>query len=785
MDPILIAFLTRARNQEFKVFTTPISSSGRESQRDYFREMECILQNEGHQWNGESNKKIRRYKNLSKHLPQAGWPFVYIHEDKQDINGGVAEFYQIKEVLPSSAKRPWWSENRYVLKLSTNKIGECSVRELCDRVIKFNFKSGVEFGKQGTRFAGNRIYNWNESFDLEESIEESIMEEVIPEETVRSAIAWIQPPSSITQKICSSIAERINAVAGKNLTHENGWRAAAKTFEMVASVESGNRGISIGDLQSGKTQKMIVLSHAFPELISQSRNIPIDQIKVGVILVSNKSQRTLRDQTISRFIESGFDKQMPDNGDRSLWLRSKVSKGFCVVVDVMLSGGAFDRLISASNLFKQNGITHTLILLDEVHNATQDGQQFATFLKEQGWAVQNEKSNVYQPPLFIIGVTATALQKFVLPDVEGHVELYYSYNPPGEGYYGVSEMLEQGRLQDIDADIWKFDDYRDSIESNPLLRDDNDKKYIVVRLPVSSKVTKSDKERNIRVVFEELGKLYDWAEPREFTSSANAIPIENLDPQLSTEPSKHQVLFIKNASGAGDTFNTLQHIGAIYDLRYKDPESQIQAGTGRSCGYTRDRRQARYPIFLNLDNLLLYHDTMKLCVNGTPVEDLRSAYSGGRSNAKLHIENGPYIKPEHLKFGTREEFERDTRNAQHLSQLTRSHVSDTTTHLNKVVNVSAILLGNIKEQPRNQAAFFDCSKPPVNEDFLSDYNHLIATYPQLSRDNIGCWVDRKYLRFVQSNKHSSKSSVINRKIRKTKPNKVENPLHLNENLLNF
>lgn len=170
MNQQLKQFLDGAFTHGHRIFVTPISAEDlmkTGSNHDYQEEMKSIQNGGDHRWNGEATGRTNRYTPIvrNQNLPSAGWPFVYLHQNKTDLDGGVAEFYEVVRTGPSSESRDWWLDgSRDVIHLGVEKKGECSIRELCEEVIQFTFKSGPEHGRRATRFAGNRIYNWNNSY---------------------------------------------------------------------------------------------------------------------------------------------------------------------------------------------------------------------------------------------------------------------------------------------------------------------------------------------------------------------------------------------------------------------------------------------------------------------------------------------------------------------------------------------------------------------------------------------------------------------------------------------
>jgi hypothetical protein len=571
------------------------------------------------------------------------------------------------------------------------------------------------------------------------------------------AICWNIAPGNDVINVCRTAAVYMNTNGNGIISYESSIIGAATAFEMLTDESSSNQGILIGDLQSGKTSTMLTLAHALPRLISDRYNIPLSQVRVGVLIITNISQTTLYNQTKQRILESGF-KLRPISHERSdinnEWFvsnRNMDEHGFVSVKPVMLSGGATDKLLNTTVDFKNNGITHTFILLDEAQQAMNTGQQFATFLEKQGW-VLSRTSNEYEPPLYILGVTATPLSKFVLPPANLG-RLYYSYIAPGNNYYGLHEII-QTRLHYIDKEDINIESMYDIVSKLPKFG------YLVIRMP--KKFTK------VEEIFTILSDNNDWYKPQHYSASAGNI--SRLNDKLATKIDKRQVIFIKDAAGAGDTFDNVENIIVWIDLRFNNPESTTQS-IGRLCGYAIDRISATFPIYThNHQEVIKWHDALQQCKNGTDVDILREAV-GLQSSINIILQNpetGERINkltPDCLVIGTYEEYlaqiDTLTKNFELGNKFTqRVHVSR-----NKVVDVSGSLLGvshanDSRISVRDKYSFFDCSEEPTNQIFLENYKNLISMRPELQTPGLGAWVKLELFAKVEQQRKLPGGTVL-------------------------
>lgn len=604
---------------------------------------------------------------------------------------------------------------------------------------------------------------------------------------------WTQTPDPELIKICESTRQKINARFGENSVHETSVIDVVTMFEMINNQKSHHHGIMIAPFQAGKTERMILLAHAYPEMLNHF--LKTNDAKVGIVFVTNKSQNTLRDQTRERLEETGFKSRGRGNIKIKTddWRPSLINGRKVIVCTAMISSNAGARLKNIFNAFSAEKITHYVMLLDETHIAISVGQQLHNFFKKH-------------PDIHIIGVTATPYQKFLIPDVVGDQnEVYYHYCEPGDGYYGFSEMLQEGRFKHFDMkEIEKGNEdalYQECLAAVEDCEENaknsgQERAYILVR-----KETNND---NIHEAFSRIAKEKGWQDPIRFDSSGEDRPINELSSELEEPPhgdgseKGHQFIVIKNALGAGDTICTDHNCG-WFESRYSDLEAVAQS-LGRSCGY--GRSGDTYPIFCNIEIPRAIVKLQDMCRNGEVLQMREMQFeipSSGENNFTFRMQDEAgneqeFIQPTFLQFGTFAEFKdvwNHSPNKDRINEIVNKRYGEKAAQKNRLhrnnidenrkYNLPAILMGIDKLSPNLLALRFNVlgkSKSPAraqNENNQHKWNQswkdFTAMYPIMFQDDpeeIGCWVKPQNIKIVSIQK---RNSIINAK----DPSVLNNP----------
>ena len=255
-------------------------------------------------------------------------------------------------------------------------------------------------------------------------------------------------------KLCEKAQAKINSIPNAERVYDNSVEAAAKILTAIARKDANTAtGILIAEMQSGKTGAMVIIMYVAPQIFAALMGMPIAKIKVGVVLVTNKSLSSIHEQTQIRVSKSGFVKRaISDFTSQSIFTMKDEVFGEVVVEDVMLSGAAYNavhdqgRLVTALNNLRDAGCNCFLFLLDEAHIAVQAGQQLDSFIKNhlKLEIIQNPAVS-FRPPSLFIAVTATAHQKIIWPECSYPVEVVYAH--PGIGHIGRKEIAK--RIVDV------------------------------------------------------------------------------------------------------------------------------------------------------------------------------------------------------------------------------------------------------------------------------------------------------------------------------------------------
>jgi hypothetical protein len=722
---------------------------------NYDREMDFAARGERILWNATSSQN-------PKYAPLEGDIGVFVHYERNNPEGGRCEYHRIEDVSPPGSGRPEWDarqHQRAVIHLG-DRIGETSIKEMCDSVISFNFKPFAEFGIERTWFQGNRYYRWNDNYQPDLTIigGDAPTTDAPTEES--AAIKFDEPLRADLIKIAREVADTINEAAeGKILIHDETIEATVRSFQMIMDNASGNRGVHIDRLQHGKTEMMLLLAKSFRRMLSRYENIEGRDNKVGIVLLCNRSQTTLYEQTISRFDnpEALFESQYPSNinldAGKTRWLVD-VHDRSTVLQPIMLSNRAVPRIEEVILNFRQQKVTHYLFLLDEAHEAMKSGQQFSRVLDGLGFNVNElvPGKSTFTPPIYVLGVTGTALTRFLLPRVVGRTRLYYTYPPtqPGSTYYGIKDMFAAGRIREID-EAWTFQDYMNLVDSCAELT--KNPGYILVRSSAKS-------DDPIKGWFEEIARIKGWVTQNFNSTDGN---IARLNDKLRTPCDAPCIVFIKNAARAGDTFSTTKHIRMFFDMRYAKEEPAAQS-IGRFCGRAKDRREATFPIYTTVKNeLTQWVEAMERCERGEPIPQIRETVYGSplepfivMKNPLTHESTNGFVLEEFLQVITKAEHERqydEHRRAnpdfdKYWTSMEEEYRMTTHVHKNYGWNQAGALLGknSIKNITRWKSASGELD--PSNDEYEKikpDFDALIAKYPQLADPDFGLSVKPEYL----------------------------------------
>jgi hypothetical protein len=515
---------------------------------------------------------------------------------------------------------------------------------------------------------------------------------------------------------CEEAQKAINRLPniGDDRVYDNSIMAAALVLTAIANKDSKTAtGILLAEMQSGKTSAMIILIWVSARVFSRMTDTPLKDVKVGVLLLTNKSLTEIYKQTMERLMRSGIVSSPISDWDPTEILRLENTEfGTTFVESEMLSGGAYNdeteagRLATAMDHLRRTCCNHVLVLMDEAHFAIQEGQQLDKFIdKVLGIKVMTLPTAHFKPPTLFIGVTGTAHQKMVFPECSYPIALVYAQ--PGINHVGRKE------IGDRIVHVKQLPDYDELVDLlRPHLAQEG--KVFIFRVSMS-------KKRN------EAARITDAA--MELGYPAQAIQCFNshegnlnrASAFISAPRTKSAIVILKMGMGAGVTIKSVRNIGFWWDTGFGDIEAMAQS-LGRNMGYTKCRQEATYPIFTDGEKWDEYNRRMDTAADGTLCQPkpkgnrtLRAPKRGWTAHPDANMFTlAPYS--EYLAHADMKDYRPEDRTFTHISE-------------NKVFNMSAIILG--LTGLRTSASRPIVPSRPKNPLHQKDWRALCKKYPQI------------------------------------------------------
>lgn len=591
--------------------------------------------------------------------------------------------------------------------------------------------------------------------------------------------------------ILEEYRHEMNDRAGKEIIFADSVEAAHMATLMILDGRGANCGLLMMLTQAGKTAVMLLIAAASGALLEYWTST---NRRVGINLIVNISQNSLKNQTIDRLDEAGFKKNFIQGASLYSFTHKFGGDTFESIVQViMLSGSAKHELPKADERFKSLGVEAQMFMLDEGHVAIEWSQQLATYLRDHRNFIKSEKklqhaphNSVWSPETYVLAVTATGLDNYVVPYVEGETELFYTYyEPKSTTYYGPLHLDNDGRLIQWDKDEAEATDYEAILDGFS----STDTGYVLVRLPVSCR-----KQEEIAKTFNDYcakprNRKKGWVESEIFCQKevgyAEQFDIDALDDKLATTldlvNGKKQVVFIKQAAGAGDTFTTNANILTAFELRFTSQESMVHS-IGRHCGHAPDRRNATYPIHCDREAYLEYINQVDLIKSGKYVSDVsrkrgrtvtKGEYEFVLLDKKGNIIQDNKVRAYQLECGDKSDYDDDwDLRFAHDQQLENIIKSGGVANRKNLIQKTGSNLLNIKEE--NIAAMLNGDKSMVWETrfvkipqktvphgtkFASDKRKLIKRVPNAV--GRGVYINPKFIdvRLVTNKRHGKKTPL--------------------------
>jgi hypothetical protein len=437
-----------------------------------------------------------------------------------------------------------------------------------------------------------------------------------------------------------------SAANSHGIKFANSIKAAAQTLTAMRQHQTC-AAIMFGNLQSGKTGGQLATVLGLPYFFAKVHGAQLSDVKVGVVLVTNKALTAIFTQTKDRLRAAGF-KETPfsdDDHGQLFFTRVCEEQGQCAdiwVEPVMVAGKLWDeknnsgKFLIAMNKLREAGCTHFAFVMDEVHVAVKNDQQVDKFMASYLNAKSlNRDLTAFKPPMVFIGSTATPFKSFVFPEFSKN--LIVSSTQAGEGYYGVKDLRAgfdingQPRMKTAVP----FTSVDEIVRTLKPYANANDPKYHVVRI---QSMRESDEDQ----LFKDAAKKLKM-KVMEFSSIKKNL--KDLANRFNLKPKSNIMIIIKAGLGAGVTIETVENIGSWVDTAFNNFESLAQS-LGRLCGYQKDRKLARFPIFCDVDKVDFYLKWIDSLEHGTYTEaDIQADVGSTRSSSNWEGQGG-FVKYE-------------------------------------------------------------------------------------------------------------------------------------------
>ena len=316
---------------------------------------------------------------------------------------------------------------------------------------------------------------------------------------------------------------------GTNTIYENQEKVGKQLYQLFKNREVINIMVT-AMMQSGKTGTML----SFISQYVRRENIPIDNI----VILTGLSDVEWHNDTTER---------MPNSLRSRIYHRNMIKK----VIKLL------------------KGMKDIVIIIDELQIAGQAKQTISKLFNALGFYDLN---NLLENDIKIVQFSAT-------PD--GHLEDLLKWEnhcrtikmEPGDGYTGVKDFMEQGRV--FQCKELKVKDYVSELVD--IVKKFNGNRYHLIRVP--------DKGKGQDIVIDNFKEVFGH---ENFVYNTDYLNDKSdFNEVLSVEPDKHIFVFYCQKARCAKTFNVKKYIGISYERFAKkfNDSTILQSSIGRLCGY--------------------------------------------------------------------------------------------------------------------------------------------------------------------------------------------------------
>ena len=255
------------------------------------------------------------------------------------------------------------------------------------------------------------------------------------------------------------------------------------------------------------------------------------------------------------------------------------------------------------------GRENITIVIDEIHLVKSPRMSIGRMFESVGL---NSEYDFSSRNISVIGLSATP------GNVQKEFERFWSpelYLPmrmePGEGYTGLQQLVDSGRVRQCSPFILKGDDERPWInmeavdEISRVIRGIPFKTINFIRVPQGWDPATPRHQEEAQLLFSNA--LREDVCIRSYTQRDQGMTLdsilETLGMRLSGEPNQHSFIFLVDKFRVSKTLSDPRFLGVMYDRSSPTEDVVIQGLAGRICGY---KTNAHSVVFTDLVHVRRY-----------------------------------------------------------------------------------------------------------------------------------------------------------------------------------
>lgn len=255
------------------------------------------------------------------------------------------------------------------------------------------------------------------------------------------------------------------------------------------------------------------------------------------------------------------------------------------------SGSYFKNARGADLARAIEGRENITLVIDEIHLVKSPRMSIGRMFESVGL---NSEYDFASRNISVIGLSATPGK------VQNEFEKFWTselYLPmrmePGEGYTGLQQLFDSGRVRQCSPFIVKGDDERPWInlevvaDISRIIREMPFKTINFVRVPAGWDPSLASNQEEARRLF--TSALREDVCIRSYTQRDQGVTLDGIlasvGMRLSGEPNQHSIIFLVDKFRVSKTLSDPRFLGVMYDRSSPAEDVTIQGLAGRICGY--------------------------------------------------------------------------------------------------------------------------------------------------------------------------------------------------------